>query len=337
MKTFDKDKMAKPQGRMPAMQYLPPSELEVDPSYQRSIEGNDSQKLIRAIAAAWRWDLCQTLVVSQRGDKLFVIDGQHRLEAAKLRGDIGQLPCIVGEYDTMQQEAEAFTKLNTKRRALSSIEKFNAAVASGDETAVAIRDAIENAGLSLAKHSNWRFWEPGMISNVGGIQKAWMRHGAKVATMALDILAEAFAGEVLQYGGTLYGGIVPLCVTAKGNVQSADRKAKLLSILGRQTQAEWRSAALRRQANDPGLGVHGSLHQVLLDALSNGSLAPKLPPRKTPIGLGKVPTHVAGGDLSNFDQVQMGVKKHCDQCDSLKSPEQVRACASKWCSLRDVA
>jgi hypothetical protein len=51
-----------------------------------------SQALIRQIARHWDWDLCLPLVVSRRADgSLYVIDGQHRLAAARIRGDIDHL------------------------------------------------------------------------------------------------------------------------------------------------------------------------------------------------------------------------------------------------------
>src|SRR5947207_2595614 len=88
-----------PLGRMPVLQFCAPGELAVDASYQRGLEDTRSRDLIKRIAAHWNWDLCQPLVVARRqGGALYVIDGQHRLEAARQRGDIAQLPCVVLDY-----------------------------------------------------------------------------------------------------------------------------------------------------------------------------------------------------------------------------------------------
>lgn len=40
-----------PLGRMPVLQFLPPGELEIDDTYQRSLESGPSISLIRKIAA----------------------------------------------------------------------------------------------------------------------------------------------------------------------------------------------------------------------------------------------------------------------------------------------
>jgi hypothetical protein len=79
----DRLKINPPLGNMPAVQYLLLGQLNIDSSYQRSMETRDSQDLVRRIAQYWNWDLCQPLMVSRRLDgALYVIDGQHRLAAA---------------------------------------------------------------------------------------------------------------------------------------------------------------------------------------------------------------------------------------------------------------
>ena len=85
-----------PAGQLPVLQYCMPAQLAVDAAYQRSIETQESQRLIARIARGWDWRLCQPLVVSLRADRqLYVVDGQHRLEAARLRGDIPHLLTVM--------------------------------------------------------------------------------------------------------------------------------------------------------------------------------------------------------------------------------------------------
>ena len=45
-------------------------------------------------------------VVARRSDGgLYVVDGQHRMAAAILRRDIGQLPCVISSYASAGDEA----------------------------------------------------------------------------------------------------------------------------------------------------------------------------------------------------------------------------------------
>ena len=79
-------------GEPPAVQFVAIDRLEVDGTYQRSTAGKASAKLIASIANRWDWRLCVPLLVSSRDGKLFIIDGQHRWEGARARGDIAFLP-----------------------------------------------------------------------------------------------------------------------------------------------------------------------------------------------------------------------------------------------------
>ncbi|VWX56699.1 ParB/RepB/Spo0J family partition protein [Sphingorhabdus sp. 109] len=235
-------------GRMPALQFAPPDVLAIDPDYQRSIEAGASRKLIRDIAVNWNWDLCQPLVAARRAGvvELYIIDGQHRLAAARLRGDIQQLPVVVVEYASAADEAASFVALNQKRRPLAKIDIFKAALASGDTTALAISAAIEAAGLSIASHQNYVSWKPGMIANIGGIERSWKLHGPEITSTALQVLAEAFDGEVLRYAGTVFPGIAAVCAREMQdgeNVRDFDPAMLPLfvEIVGDVDQVQWKT------------------------------------------------------------------------------------------------
>ena len=127
----------------------------VDHTYQRMIEGPSSQKLIRDIAERWDWRLCAPLTISIREDcedpGYYVIDGQHRLRAAELRGDIPELPCIISKFETFEAEAMAFVSINSARRQVSAIDKFHARVAAKEPLALKIKLVVEDAGLSVTR------------------------------------------------------------------------------------------------------------------------------------------------------------------------------------------
>ena len=89
-------RMEPARGQLPALQWCLIEQLQIDEGYQRGIEEGGSQSLIRRIAQGWDWRLCQVLVVARREEGgLFVVDGQHRLAAARMRGGIASR-CAVG-------------------------------------------------------------------------------------------------------------------------------------------------------------------------------------------------------------------------------------------------
>jgi hypothetical protein len=187
-------------GELPVLQYCPIEQLCVDDRYQRSLEATHSIRLIRRIAANWDWGLCQPLYVARRADgKLYVVDGQHRWAAAKLRGDIWQLPCVVRSFSSTEEEAAAFVALNQERTPLTALQIFRASVASGDPEACGILAAIEEAGLSLATTSNNQLCAKGASATSAGCGTCWRVHGKATLVEALGVLGRAYPDQVLRY------------------------------------------------------------------------------------------------------------------------------------------
>lgn len=263
-------------GVLPVLQYALPQQLLVDDEYQRSIDNEKSRALIRRIATHWDWSLCQPLAVSRRPDtgELFVIDGQHRLMAARLRGDIAQLPCVIGEYCDRSAEAAAFVSLNQERRPLDKLDIFKAAVAAGDDEANGIVAALAAAGLTLAPHSNHTAWKPGMVSNIGGIQRAWRAHGPTRTQLALTALARGLDGQVLRYAGSIFPGVVAIVALETQGMSANDIEQWgageiapiLIDMINGASQAEWRAEMARARGDNPNLKFAAASAQVLLAA-----------------------------------------------------------------------
>lgn len=257
---------APPTGQLPVLQYMTPAQLSVDPAYQRKLDGSTSQKLIREIAEHWDWSLCLPLVVARRaadtpdGGGLFVVDGQHRHAAACLRGDIQVLPCVILEGSAVEIEARLFVRLNKQRRPISKLDEFRAAIAAGDEQACEIEDALARAGLRLASNTNPDTWQPGELANVGGLTQAWKTHGGAASALALEVLARAYPGEVLRFGGTIFPGLAG--VIAEDD-DSTDFLADLVACVAARPQADWRRAVLLYIAEHPGTSPRqGSLEVI---------------------------------------------------------------------------
>jgi len=338
----EKPKFNKASGRIPTLQFCRPEELRIDPSYQRDIMGDKSQNLIRRIAVNWNWDLCLPLVVARRTDfidRLFVIDGQHRLAAAKLRGDIDQLPCVILSYAAAAEEAASFVALNQQRKPLSRIDLFKAAVVSGTGIAPNVAAAIEAAGLMLTAQADAKRWKPGWINNIGGIESAWLRHGAEVTSTALQVLARAFAGQVLQYAGTIFPGIVAICVNEmRGGLVMDDRRTKLLvNMLSLTSQNQWRDAIAKVRFDDPNLKYSAASARAFLvawEAARRGQASqPIAPVQREPVA---PPPRVAVATAAPKAAIGMGAlePRWCDQCQLRVAAHRAAACQSQFCSLR---
>jgi hypothetical protein len=183
-------------GSPPTLEFRALGELHVDDTYQRSLETEPSIRLIRRIAQFWDWGT----VPATRGRTASGrnADGGRRpapLSAARMRGDIAHLPCVITSYANTGDEAAAFVALNQNRKPLQPLDLFKAALAAEDETATAVQRILIAAGLRLAPHTNWPFWKSGMLANVNALQSVYRRYGERTLFVSLKAIALGFDGR----------------------------------------------------------------------------------------------------------------------------------------------
>ena len=343
-------KVNPPLGMLPALQYLLPAQLQIDPSYQRNLETSASQALIRRIAMFWNWDLCQPLVVARReGGELYVIDGQHRLEAARLRGDIAQLPAVVVSYASSADEAASFVHLNQQRRPLTKIDVFKAAVASEDPEANAIADALKMFGLAIPKTTNPDLWKPTELINIGGIEAAWRQFGPLVTKSALQAVAFGFKGQVLRYVGTVFPGIVAVCADEiadggfglGGGLRSGQRWERFIHMLTDRSQKDWRADILRYKGDNIGPSYAHCAAAVLRAAwerTNGGSLAagtmPQRAPSPAPVQFVMPNRDSAAPRSEPAVRFDAEGKTFCTQCDRRVTRGFANACIDRHCKAK---
>jgi hypothetical protein len=321
-------------GTPPVLTWAAPADLRIDAGYQRALDGG-SEVLIARIAAAWDWGLCQPLNVSRRADgRLFVVDGQHRLQAAMRRGDIAHLPCVVVDLASTADEAACFVALNGQRRALSPLEMFRGQVASGAQPETQIFAAMQRAGLSLAPHTNFRQWKPGMVANVAGLRSVWKNRGPEVSEQAMTLLARAWPGEVIRYAGAMYDGLAALCAAPRVAAELADPAraegimAELLAVVGAVPQMQWYHRIARVRFDSELAGPAAAAHVFGEAWRARGGMG------TAPSAL-STPRHAPAPD--RFDRASKGGAQFCTQCDKLRDAPDVAACGSPFCKLRGAA
>jgi hypothetical protein len=228
-------KFAAPIGEPPAVQYFPPNRLAVDNSYQRTTRSHASKRLIEAIARKWDWRLCTPLLVASRNGGFYIIDGQHRWEAAKLRGDIPFLPCAVGQYDGAAAEAALFVAANQHRVAVNRLDIWRAAVAAGDADTLTIERLLESARLSVASNTHQSHLAPGELLCTKGLYRALRLHGEDKLAAALRYIGSAFEGQVISNSGVILAAVVAIVVAPPANYAPA----RFLDALSSSSAEEW--------------------------------------------------------------------------------------------------
>lgn len=200
-------KTNRPRGQRPTIEWIHLERLLVD-DYQRSTSTSSSQALIKRMARDWDWTLCVPLMVSRRADGFYVIDGQHRLEAAKLRSDMPDLPCCITTFADKAAEAAMFVAANRLRRPMNRLDILHAALSAGETEAVALKTLVESVGFTIARDTGWQSWAPGEVAFTSAIAAAMRKHGEELSSVTLKAMADAFTGQVLIGGGAIFSATI---------------------------------------------------------------------------------------------------------------------------------
>lgn len=124
---------------------IPKELLLIDSSYQNPANLEE----VTRIRNGWNQFLCNPLSVAERYDgRYYVVDGQHRLLAAKQISNIKSLPCMVFHSDGAQEEAQLYYQCNNNRRKPSVAEKYKSLLVAGDPTRVHISNSVKEKGFS---------------------------------------------------------------------------------------------------------------------------------------------------------------------------------------------
>lgn len=123
-------------------------ELHIDESYQRALQNH-----VKIIARDWNSTKCDPLKINFREDGLFYVwDGQHRLEAARLRG-IKYLLCDITVGLTQEQEAELFGCQGVGIKKPDPYDIFKANVCAGEEIDTAIKNMCDDYDLLVNRNN----------------------------------------------------------------------------------------------------------------------------------------------------------------------------------------
>ena len=205
--------------------------LEIDEAYQRQ----QLNSKVLAIAQKWSWIALNAITVAKRGDKYYVIDGGHRVMAARRRSDIHDLPCMVFSIGELEDEARGFLNTNTARKAMTTADRFDALLIIKDPAALLVKETAEAEGLEIGSDSprglralatcmHWAKLDPAMYQYMFPIiARAGTVHGAPITDILVSglmyiercqpeypVLAQPFwRDRILKIGAT------ELCNAAK--------------------------------------------------------------------------------------------------------------------------
>lgn len=235
---------------------LPVELLQVD-TYQRPV-----QKKVREIAARWDPAKAGTIKVSCRDGKFWVVDGQNRMEAAKLAG-IRLLYCQVSTNKTKQEEAMDFVTQNENVVLISSFDIFKGLVEAGDTNALIVKRVCDRYGVRYCKSK--RATTP-IFGGMSAIMDACDKHGEAGVKWILDTIQRlGWHNDRKAYCNSL--------VRALSNVYGAhDDKAKVQIQLVRNIDGKHhtpRETIIRALSERPSRGETLALTQFFESVISD--------------------------------------------------------------------
>lgn len=247
-------------GNPPTLEWVAVGMLEIDRAYQRSMESAKSRRIVLGMVKQWDWRRCQPLIVTRRGDgALMVLDGQHRLEGARQRGDVPHLPCFVCPAMAVEAEAEVFVKLNTERQRLTQGEVFAGMLAAGDPEALKVAAMLRETGWELARHSNTAHYKAGQLECAPMLARQVKQQGEAAVRNALTALREAFPEVPVRAASTLLRALIDLYASARID----DPDCLIDALGGVDDPADWLLEAQIYQRENPAFSRREALAEVL--------------------------------------------------------------------------
>lgn len=169
--------------QVPTVTTVSLEDVEV-PEYQRG----RIDKWAKDIADNWNPLLFRPPLLARRTDgKLDIIDGQHTIEAVKLRGHT-TVPAMVRDGLEFAVEAGAFADMNTRRRGLRPFEVWRAEKFAGKQWAVDLNTVAEKNGLKVAHERS-----PMALACISEARRILRKdNGAELLDGALFVLTRAW-------------------------------------------------------------------------------------------------------------------------------------------------
>lgn len=215
-------------GVRPRVVWLDLSLLTIDKTYQREISKQGAAHVNR-ILLSFNWNHYQPIVVSERDDGTYaVIDGQHRLEAAKRHPLIDSLPCYIIDAADAAKQAAIFVAVNSRRIALTSLQQFHAAVAARQPEAMSAAALCSDAGVTILKSPPSYDIPPRSIISPFTLLKMVRQVGRPAVATAIKVLAETHPTTLNAFRSPT---IAALCrVVADPKIDVAKIRAVLAAI-----------------------------------------------------------------------------------------------------------
>ena len=197
----------------PKLEWVTAGKLMVDHRYQR----DPIPARLKVLAENLDLDALGLFIVSRRKDGvLYVIDGQHRIEALRHHGwqDDWKVECRVYEGLTVEQEAELYRQLNNTR-ALTAWDFYKAGLVSGDVECLDVDATVRTCGLKVSNCSG-----DGHVCCITTIRKVHKDYGRDTLKRTLDIATQSWGHTAAAVEREIVHGLAIVMNTYNGEIDT---------------------------------------------------------------------------------------------------------------------
>lgn len=153
------------------------------------------------IANDWKESEVGVIVVSYRDGFYRVVDGQHRVYAARIK-KLPVLMCEIHQGLTHEQEAALFIALTKKRKALLTYDLYNAALVAKEGWALNVNAIVAKNGFTVSRGPI----DKG-IQAVATLNTIYKKHGETHLDKTLRIVGLIWGGEMKSLNKTILIGM----------------------------------------------------------------------------------------------------------------------------------
>ncbi|WP_320194980.1 hypothetical protein RMR10_012005 [Agrobacterium rosae] len=194
--------MASPENGEPICERVRPTDLYVDPAYQRNI-GSRGLTQIRKIIEAWDWNKFKPPICAyaEHDNKtvLKVLDGQHTAIAAASHPEIVFIPVMIVEAGATSSQAAAFVGQNTERLGVTALQLHQSALVARDLDALTIDYVCKQAGVVILRHPGaGGAARPGETVSITAITELIKKRGNEPSRDILQLLVKARFAPILK-------------------------------------------------------------------------------------------------------------------------------------------
>ena len=213
---------------------LPVGLLEVDPKYQRMLNGT----WVKEIVDQFEPKLLDVIQVSYRGGHYWVFDGQHRKNAVEIKFKDPNFPVACRVYHGLSEndEARLFVLLNIKKKKMSSASMLKAQALYGDENVEKFLEISNNSGfiIDCTKRVNRKYG----IQAVRKAQRCFEILGETQYERMLRILYLTWDGEQWSISQNMLGGMSLFIQTFGDKMDDGKFVAQLQNVTNSQITRE---------------------------------------------------------------------------------------------------